>query len=83
MNKSSVSSHINHWIKRGFGSFALLAFFVSTLSVTVIAFPKNKTGSVQIPQVRAKYLGFFGTTYSDWAVISIPETVGQPLTWKL
>src|SRR4051812_26490408 len=83
MNTSFVSTKVNHRIKRGFSFFALLAFLISALPAMTNALTKNKLEGGFVPQVRAKYLAFYGTNYSDWATLTIPGTTGQPITWKI
>ncbi|HEY0461630.1 MAG TPA: VCBS repeat-containing protein [Pyrinomonadaceae bacterium] len=83
MNTSFVSTKVNHRIKRGFSFFALLAFLISALPAMTNALTKNKPEGGFVPQVRAKYLAFYGTNYSDWAVVNIPATAGQSIAWKI
>jgi hypothetical protein len=83
MNTSFVSTQKNHWITRGFNFLALLAFLVSALPAATSAQTKIMPESGFVPQIRAKYLAFYGTNYSDWAVVNIPSTAGQPITWKI
>lgn len=50
-------------------------------AVLITAFFTTSTLS-QTP-TRAKYLAFYGSTASDWAIVEVPATAGLPLKWKI
>jgi hypothetical protein len=83
MNTSFFSAHTNLWIKRKLVFFVLVTFWVSAFPFTTSARTKNSPEGELVPSVRAKFLAFYGTNYSDWAVVTIPQTSGQPITWKI